>query len=345
MDDIKKRYQELVNKLDLEQKKTRIHRLEAESADPTFWQNNQAAIKKMQELADMQKLLDQLDKLGKMIAINQQQEAETLLSELEFATFLSGFYDADDAIVTIHAGQGGTEAMDWAEMLLRMYIRYVENKGWHWEEVDRSPGEEAGVKSVTITISGSYAYGFLKGEAGTHRLVRQSPFNADKLRQTSFALVEVLPVIEDSGVIEMREEDLEWDFFRASSHGGQNVQKVSTAVRVKHKPTGIIVTCQTERYQIQNRENALKILRARLWSLQQSQVQDKQKELKGEFKLASWGNQIRSYVLHPYHLVKDLRTGYETSDTTGVLDGKLEEFVIAYLKNSVKKDIVDMEEK
>ncbi len=345
MEELKKRTQELINKLNLEEIKKQIAGIETESSNPSFWQNNQVAIKKMQKLSSLQKTIDDIAKLQKLIDENKIDEADKLLSELEFRTFLSDQHDSGDAIISVHAGQGGTEAMDWAEMLFRMYTRYIEDKGWKWEEADRSPGEEAGVKSVTLTVSGPYAFGFLKGEAGVHRLVRQSPFNADKLRQTSFALVEVLPVIEDSGEIEIREQDLEWDFFRASSHGGQNVQKVSTAVRVKHKPTGTIVTCQTERYQIQNRENALKILRARLWVIKEEQTKQEEKQLKGEYKMASWGNQIRSYVLHPYHLVKDLRTGYETSDTDKVLDGKIEEFEVAYLKNFIKKGIVDEEDK
>lgn len=340
MEEFKKRYQELLEKLNLEEKKKRIAEIEAESGKPAFWQNREEAILKMQELTDLQKLLDKLDQLDKLVENNQREEAEELLGELEFETFLSGPHDESDAILSIHAGQGGVEAMDWAEILWRMYTRYVESKGWKWEEVDRTPGDEAGVKSVTLTVVGRFAYGFLKAEAGVHRLVRQSPFNADRLRQTSFALVEVLPVIEDVQEVEIKEEDLEWEFFRASSHGGQNVQKVSSAVRVRHKPTGLVVTCQTERYQAQNKENALKILRAKLWGLQQEVREQKRKELKGEYKMASWGNQIRSYVLHPYHLVKDLRTGYETSDTTGVLNGKIEDFIIAYLKNFDKKGMV-----
>lgn len=341
MEEIKKRTQELIEKLNLEERRKKIAKIEAESAEPSFWQNREEASKKMQVLADLQNELDEVKKLESLLKESKEKEAEELLSKLEFNLFLSGPHDEGGAILSIHAGQGGVEAMDWAEMLFRMYTRYVENKGWKWEEVDRSPGDEAGVKSVTMTTAGAYAYGYLKAEAGVHRLVRQSPFNADKLRETSFALVEVLPVIENTQEIEIKEEDLEWEFFRASSHGGQNVQKVSTAVRVKHKPTGIIVTCQTERYQGQNRENALKILRAKLWVLNEARIKAEEKELKGEHKMASWGNQIRSYVLHPYHLVKDLRTGYETSNTEAVLDGKIEEFVITYLKNFSKKVMLD----
>lgn len=340
MEELKKRFQELLEKLNLEEKRKKIAEIEVESADPAFWQNNQEASRKMQELTDLQKEIDEIEELENLLEHERQTEAETLLAKLEFNLFLSGQHDESRAILSIHAGQGGVEAMDWVEMLLRMYLRYVENKGWSWEEIERTPGDEAGIKSATITVNGSFAYGYLRGEAGVHRLVRQSPFNADKLRQTSFALVEVLPVIENTNEVILDDQDLEWEFFRASSHGGQNVQKVSTAVRLKHKPTGLIVTCQEERYQGQNRENALKILRAKLWNLQQVQLEEEQKNLKGEFKMASWGNQIRSYVLHPYHLVKDLRTGYETNKTEEVLDGKIEEFIIAYLKNFGKKGML-----
>jgi peptide chain release factor 2 len=223
--------------------------------------------------------------------------------------------------------------MDWTSMLYRMYMRYSERKDWKTETIHVSDGEEAGIKSITFKVEGKYVYGNLKGEAGTHRLVRQSPFNADKLRQTSFALVEVLPELREVDLpdVVIKDEDCEWQFFRASSQGGQNVQKVSTAVRLKHKPTGITVTAQTERYQEQNRKYALSLLRAKLWLLEKNKSKETKEELKGEYRPASWGHQIRSYVLHPYKMVKDLRTEVETSDTEGVLDGDLDKFVEAEL--------------
>ena len=240
---------------------------------------------------------------------------------------MSGPYDVSSAILSIHAGQGGTEAMDWVEMLSRMYQKYFSAKKWHYEIINEDPGEEAGFKTVSMIASNPYAFGLLKGEAGVHRLVRQSPFNAASLRQTSFALVEVMPEVEDAVEVDIKPDDIQFEAFRSGGHGGQNVNKVSTAVRIKHIPSGITVTCQTERYQAQNRENAMKLLRSKLWAITQKEQKEEKDKLKGGHIMPGWGNQIRSYVLHPYKLVKDLRTGYEENNAQAVLDGNLDEFI------------------
>lgn len=335
MEELKKRLENLKEKLNTEDKRQKLRDLELEAQKPDLWLDRKRGQKVMQEIASLKKEIEAVEMMDLYLEEGKREDLASELERWEMLLFLSGLHDQGDAILSIHAGQGGVEAMDWAEMLLRMYTRYIENKGWKWEKIDETPGEEAGLKSVTCSVSGAYAYGYLKGENGVHRLVRQSPFNADRLRQTSFALVEVLPVLEDTREIEIKEDDLEWEFFRASSHGGQNVQKVSSAVRLRHKPSGIVVTCQTQRYQVQNREYALKILRARLWTLAAAQAEVEKQKIKGVYKMAGWGNQIRSYVLHPYHLVKDLRTGYETQDTEGVLDGELDKFIEAELRSGI----------
>ncbi len=260
-------------------------------------------------------------------------ELEREFEKLEFFVLFSGPYDVNPAILAIHAGTGGTEAQDWAAMLLRMYLRFCEAKGFRATIIDETRGQEAGMKSVVVEVEGAYSYGWLRSEHGVHRLVRISPFDAEKMRHTSFALVEVMPELGELLEVEMKPEDIKMEGFRSSGHGGQNVQKVETAVRITHVPTGIVVACQSERSQAQNRENAMKILKAKIhMRFLQEQEREKQK-IRGAYHEAAWGNQIRSYVLHPYHLVKDHRTEAETQDTDAVLDGKIELFIEAYLKH------------
>ncbi len=332
MDDLKKRAEIVLEKLNIVEKGRRFREIEAESMSPSFWQDNERATKLMQEMAMLQKETESYEKIKELLALGKYEELEEPLKDIEIYLYLSGPLDRANAIVSIHAGQGGVDAMDWAEMLQRMYQRYFERKGFTFEVIDQASGEEAGIKYIDFLVSGEYAYGYLKGENGTHRLVRLSPFNANNLRQTSFALVEVLPQTDDDTTIKIEEDDLEWDFYRASSHGGQNVQKVSSAVRLTHKPTNITVTCQTERYQNQNREYALKLLKAKLLALAEKKRIEDEKKMKGEYKAASWGNQIRNYVLHPYRMVKDVRTQVETGNTEAVLDGDLDIFIEAEMK-------------
>jgi peptide chain release factor 2 len=257
------------------------------------------------------------------------------LEDMELALALSGEYDRRSAILAIHAGAGGTDSQDWAEMLMRMYLRWADKRKYKAEVLDVMPGEEAGIKSATIEISGRNVYGFLKGERGVHRLVRISPFDASKARHTSFALAEVLPEVESGAEVNIDPDDLRIDVFRAGGHGGQNVQKNSTAVRITHIPSGIVVTCQNERSQGRNKDSALKVLEARLLEKELERQAKEKAELKGQHVSAEWGNQIRSYVLHPYKMVKDHRTGYETSDAETVLDGELDGLLRAYQKATI----------
>ncbi|OGO12646.1 MAG: peptide chain release factor 2 [Chloroflexi bacterium RBG_16_47_49] len=262
-------------------------------------------------------------------------EIEIDLERREFDVLLSGKYDQNNALLAIHAGAGGVDAQDWAEMLERMYLRWAENKGYKTDILDLSEGEEAGIKSVTIAVEGEYAYGFLRPEKGVHRLVRLSQFDAAHRRHTSFALVEVLPEVEDDSDIELNPDDLRIDVYRSSGAGGQNVQKNATAVRITHIPSGIVVTCQNERSQTQNRENAMRVLRSRLLEIKEEQQVATLAELRGEYTKAEWGSQIRSYVLHPYQMVKDHRTDYEVGNAQGVLNGDIDGFIEAYLHSNL----------
>ncbi len=265
-------------------------------------------------------------------------ETEAIEAEVErrdFRAMLSGEYDKGDAILAIHAGAGGTDSQDWAEMLQRMYLRWMEQHGYETEIIDSTPGEEAGIKSVTIAVGGRYAYGYLRAEKGVHRLVRISPFDANSRRHTSFALVEVLPEVDDDSSLEISPSDLKIDTFKSGGAGGQSVQKNDTAVRITHIPTGIVASCQNERSQTQNREMAMKVLRARLLEIKEKAKAEKLEELRGEYTKAEWGSQIRSYVLHPYKMVKDHRTNHEVGNTEAVLDGDLDSLIEAYLRANV----------
>ncbi len=264
-------------------------------------------------------------------------KVETDIEKRSFAAMLSGPFDHDDAILAIHAGAGGTDSQDWADMLLRMYLRWAEDHGFSAEILDSTPGEEAGIKSVTIAVGGRYAFGYLRSEKGVHRLVRLSPFDAAHRRHTSFALLEVLPQVSmEEADIEINPSDVKMDVFRSSGAGGQNVQKNATAVRLTHLPTGIVVTCQNERSQNQNREFAMRILRARLLEIRQAEREEERAVLRGEYTKAEWGSQIRSYVLHPYQMVKDHRTDFQSGNSQAVLDGDLDDFMEAYLKSTAK---------
>lgn len=319
-------------------------------SQPDFWSDRaqaETAARQASELKDdiaiWERLNREADELSHLV---REQDAESIradleqqltglesaMTDLEFRILLAGDYDDRNAIVAIHAGTGGTDAQDWAGMLLRMYLRYCERQGWRTRVLDESPGQEAGVKSVTFEVSGRFAYGYLKNEAGVHRLVRISPFDAEKMRHTSFALIEALPELDAVEQVEIDPKDLRIDTFLSSGHGGQSVQTTYSAVRIVHLPTKITVSVQNERSQTQNKETALKILKAKLHQLALNEQQAEKEKLRGEFHEAAWGNQIRSYVLQPYRMVKDHRTDYETADVDRVLDGSLNEFVEANLR-------------
>ncbi len=342
---------------DIASKENQIARIEKRTAEPDFWLDQSKAQNVMRQLSTLKKTVEKWRDLEKKIAdiaalsslaeedenFREEYEAEiettaSLLDDMEFETAFSSEYDSRNAILAIHAGAGGTESQDWAEMLLRMYLRWAERRNYQTEILDTSSGDEAGLKSATISISGDYAFGYLKSEHGVHRLVRLSPFDADHARHTSFVLIEVMPEAEDDTEISIEPDELKVETFRSSGPGGQHMQKTSSAVRITHIPTKTTVTCQSERSQHQNKDIAMKILLSRLLNLEMDKKAEERSKLKGERIAAGWGSQIRSYVLHPYKMVKDHRTGHQTSNPEAVLDGDLDDFITAYLRSTLGKE-------
>ena len=352
--DLQIEIEEVAERLNIGGLQDQLEQLRAVSAQPDFWNDSTRAQEVMQQIAKLetrtepwQRLRKNAKEVNDLLALNDEAlEAEitdqvaglqTSFDILKEDLKFNGPYDDHDAIVSIHAGAGGTDAQDWAQMLLRMYLRFAEKCGWKASIIDESQGDEAGIKSVTLEIEGSYAFGKLQAEHGVHRLVRLSPFNSDNLRQTSFAKVEVMPKLDQQQDLEIDEKDLRIDVYRSGGKGGQSVNTTDSAVRITHLPTNIVVAIQNERSQLQNKETAMTILRSRLAQLQLEQHQEALSALKGPNQSAEWGNQIRSYVLHPYKQVKDLRTRYETSDPDAVLDGGLDELITAYLEQNLSK--------
>ena len=346
---------EVTGVLNLPQKKQKILEWQDKISAPDFWTDNERAGKISAEASALSREVEELELLKKEVADElalalegaaendeelknemekKYEELEKRFSVIEFDAMMAGPHDEKNAIVAVHAGTGGTDAKDWAEMLERMLLRYCEKKKFKVSSLDRQVGNEAGIKSSVFEVSGPYAFGYLKAEAGVHRLVRISPFDAEKMRHTSFALVEVLPMFEEMSEVEIKDDDLEIDVFRSSGHGGQSVNTTDSAVRIRHLPTGITVSCQNERSQMQNKQTAMRVLASRLKNYYEAREEEEKKKLRGEFSEAVWGNQAISYVLQPYKLVKDHRTGFETQEVEKVLDGELEGVVEAYLKKS-----------
>ena len=342
--------------LDIDGKISKLRDLKREISKPNFWNDQNNAIKVSKNTEEIESEINKWTELKKevtdleeLVAIAQNEndesisddvhkkykELKTKFEKLEFCVLFSGKYDKNNAILSIHAGTGGVDAQDWTLILERMYLRFAEKMKWKVNIVHRTVGNEAGIKSVTMHISGRFVYGYLRSESGTHRLVRISPFDAEAMRHTSFALVEVIPELPEADDIKINENDLQIDVFRSSGPGGQGVNTTDSAVRVKHKPTNIIVNCQNERSQHQNKETAIKILKAKLFKLEEEKKQEQEKKLKGEVQKAEWGRQIRSYVMQPYKMVKDHRTKFETQNINKVLDGDLEKFIEAYLTATV----------
>lgn len=342
---------------DLEEKTKKLNLLEKEYNNPEFWNDRKQAEKKIKEINHLKEIINPVliikdnieflslyddfslkEENNNLFDQYQQIYEETLklLKEQETVAFLGEEFDDKNAIFEIHAGAGGTESQDWAQMLLRMYLRYFDKKGFKYELVDEQPGEEVGIKSVSYIVKGSYAYGYLKSEKGVHRLVRLSPFDANNRRHTSFAAVEVIPEFDNDIDINIDDSDIRVDVYRSSGAGGQGVNTTDSAVRITHIPTGIVVTCQNERSQIKNKEIALQVLRSKLYALKQKENQDKINSIKSSNSNIEFGSQIRSYVLHPYSMVKDHRTGYETSNVDKVLNGYIDEFVDSYLRKENK---------
>ncbi len=339
---------------DLPDKKSTLSELEKLAENPNLWDDREKAQETLKRIVELRTEIQDIEQLNLRIndsyelaqmddesirpdLENEMADIEHQLDQLELSTLLSEEFDFGSAIMAIHAGAGGTDSQDWAEILERMYLRWAEKNGFKTEILDRSVGEEAGIKSVTIAINGKYAYGYLKSEKGVHRLVRLSPFDTAHRRHTSFAQVEILPDIDhDDSPIDIPSEDVRIDVFKSSGAGGQNVQKNSTAIRLLHIPTGIIVTCQNERSQLQNREAAFRVLKAKLLEIKREEEEQELSKLRGVYHKAEWGSQIRSYVLHPYHLVKDHRTEFEVGNVNAVLDGEINGFIEAYLKYNVE---------